>query len=707
MGCAAGKGQRHRASKPGTVTPETVHVQARSEAEDAPAQNREQLDSTVEAAGAHGHAGEPERAHGKAKAKAKSKAAAKKSAADTGDVADGFTEEVIEEIIDAIKKHVMPTQRKGGQGCAVAVHGEIIASYCKPGYSLDIQRNIHSCTKTITGLMYIDALSRGKAPPLETPLHTLFPDYPWDKKDPRKKKWTVRHVLEMTMEFDLTNTTSLVNGEVCGRDDPWTPMLDVPIIKGKQPGDSFKYQFQIASDLLAFIVQRSTGQTIQQYMDDHFFKPMGLNITIPMPFKGFCLGCDGALVSIRQMIALGTLVAQDGEWNGKQLMDKAAMQNWKSTVREGTFQHLWTHYPGKGLRFTGIWGQVILIMPDGIVVACQSEDDGHHSDFAAQSKAEEAYTACHKVYSVARRPPPLNPPKLLEQMENTWKQPYVLMVSFKGKIVAHRAVQMGMDTKKPPKGAGRFVASLIYTLAVGRGDAPGFDTPLSKVFPDEWSDVKDERIKALTVGDIFKHVVPWKGEIGSHMMPMLKADDPIKYALAVGLRDGAKVNVAHTVHSISADLLVLALQKSIKQDMYQYATEHLFSQLAIEAPVCPKWGIFKDGKSSGNYGGPHMSARELFTLVTLFQQDGALNGKELVCKKAMKQWKDKIPKPDGRSSGKKSPGGYRTWGHFFGSGGAETVAWGAHEDGTVFVAMGDHIPDTKSIVNDTLSTLHI
>jgi CubicO group peptidase (beta-lactamase class C family) len=57
-------------------------------------------------------------------------------------------------------------------------------------------------SKSIVGLVYGIALADGKVPPPEAPLLASLPEYADLAADPARKRWTIHHVMTMTMGTD-------------------------------------------------------------------------------------------------------------------------------------------------------------------------------------------------------------------------------------------------------------------------------------------------------------------------------------------------------------------------------------------------------------------------------------------------------------------------------------------------------------------------
>ncbi len=137
----------------------------------------------------------------------------------------------------------------------------------------------------------------------------------------------------------------------------------------RMPGANFTYD-STGSFILGALVERVTGKTFLDYLKEKCFDEMG------MFQKAKVLTCPGGkawadsalLCTTRDMMAFARLLAQKGEWNGKQLLDRAMVEKATSPLvdtgtfaREGMSQQgygwqIWGMYD-KGFSFHGMHGQ--------------------------------------------------------------------------------------------------------------------------------------------------------------------------------------------------------------------------------------------------------------------------------------------------------------------------------------------------------------
>jgi CubicO group peptidase (beta-lactamase class C family) len=144
-----------------------------------------------------------------------------------------------------------------------------------------------SITKTFTALALM-TLAQQKNVDLQTPVHTILPDVPW--QNPWQETHPVRfiHLLELTAGFtDLTRTEFSDN----------TPralfaQLERPT-KSRSlywpPGFQFSYS-NVAPGMTAWVVQRWSGLSFEAYLARHVLAPLGMQAASLQPVDDLAPG---------------------------------------------------------------------------------------------------------------------------------------------------------------------------------------------------------------------------------------------------------------------------------------------------------------------------------------------------------------------------------------------------------------------------------
>ena len=167
------------------------------------------------------------------------------------------------------------------------------------------------------------------------------------------------------------------------------------------PGKVFKYHSS-CTQLLSFIVENSTGKSINEYTSEKLWKPIGSKHpalwntdTEGGDEKAFCCINSNA----RDFARIGKLYMNFGNWNGNQILDSSYVkdatsianlldEDGNSNINYG-YQFWMTNYKDMHIYYArGLWGQYVISIPDldMIIVRLGRNyglylEDGHHHDF--------------------------------------------------------------------------------------------------------------------------------------------------------------------------------------------------------------------------------------------------------------------------------------------------------------------------------------
>ena len=149
----------------------------------------------------------------------------------------------------------------------------------------------------------------------------------------------------MTLKDVLTMTTGLDWTEDVPYDDPrsdsslmeatddWVQyVIDKPM--AKDPGTVFNYSSG-ATELLAYIFQKETGQDIEAYGEKHLFAPLGIKHHWKRTYLGVVDTEGGLYLSGSDLAKIGYLYLHDGAWRGK----KNRVQGLGQTISDAVCRH--------------------------------------------------------------------------------------------------------------------------------------------------------------------------------------------------------------------------------------------------------------------------------------------------------------------------------------------------------------------------------
>lgn len=269
------------------------------------------------------------------------------------------------------------------------------------GYGKDSKSNSFSMAKTVVTAAMFKAIMEGKIKSLDQPVSDYFPEF--SKGD--AAKLTVGDLSSMSTGLDwgeqYSSAFSITTRAYFG-DELEKTVLGVPVIR--EPGKDFEY-VSGATQLLAMVIVKATGEHLSDYVSKHFWQPMGAenDALWQLDHKGgiekaYC--CIGS--NARDFARFGKLFEHMGNWNGTQLIDSAYVKKMITPKFPESPQYgygVWLNeYRGKKMFYMrGHLGQFVIVIPqDNIIIVrlghikgLQTMEDPHSNDFYVY--IDEAY----------------------------------------------------------------------------------------------------------------------------------------------------------------------------------------------------------------------------------------------------------------------------------------------------------------------------
>jgi len=298
-----------------------------------------------------------------------------------------------------LPEFIKPINDKLGTVAYVVIKNDsIIFEEYWNGYSADSSSNSFSMAKSWISTLVGIAIKEGKIESINQKACDFLPEF----CEGDNSKITIKHLLTMSSGLDWDEDYHDPLGQTA--EAYFAPNLKEQMMKLKAvetPGEIFKYHSS-CSQLLAFIVESATGQSVNEYTSEKLWKPMGAKHpalwntdTKRGDEKAFCCINSNA----RDFARLGKLYMNQGNWNGTQLLDSNYVkeattvanlldEDGNKNINYG-YQFWIANRKGLDVYYTrGLWGQYVICIPekDMIIVRLGRNygfhlADGHSEDF--------------------------------------------------------------------------------------------------------------------------------------------------------------------------------------------------------------------------------------------------------------------------------------------------------------------------------------
>lgn len=261
-------------------------------------------------------------------------------------------------------------------GIMIARNGQVIFEAYNAPYAADIPHIMHSFTKILTNtavaLAYADGLLE-----LDDPLLKFFPEYEASANE-YLRKCTIRSLITMR------------NGQERGiGGNEWRPLktswkeayFKVPF--DKEPGKTYMYSSG-NSYILSYIVQQVEKKTCRELVQERVGKKIGLtDFPWMLSPEGVCSGGNGVSLTTEDMLRIGLLYLNKGNWNGEQLIPEEWVE-YAMGYRDPLppvdglqYNFHWDHWADIWAA-RGMFGQTCGLVPSlNMVFAITAADDGY------------------------------------------------------------------------------------------------------------------------------------------------------------------------------------------------------------------------------------------------------------------------------------------------------------------------------------------
>jgi CubicO group peptidase (beta-lactamase class C family) len=255
------------------------------------------------------------------------------------------------------------------------------------GYIEHGQKDIHdarSISKSVVSACIGVALQKGLLKSVDEPIFNYFPEYE-SNFDSLKRKITIRHLITMSggMDWDeMGSYGSIMNSEL-RMDLSFNPIkyiLNRKIVTS--PGKVWNYNGG-GTQLLAEIIKKASGLSINEFADKYLFKPLGIKKYSWTPLiirKSIPAAASGLRLTSRDFLKFGMLYMNEGKWKDSTIINKNWIDSSISTLIERPKSDS-KHKKGYGYQF---WTYSEIINGKSISIS-QAKGNGGQAIFLVKS----------------------------------------------------------------------------------------------------------------------------------------------------------------------------------------------------------------------------------------------------------------------------------------------------------------------------------
>jgi CubicO group peptidase (beta-lactamase class C family) len=212
-------------------------------------------------------------------------------------------------------------------------------------------------------------------PPVSTPVLDAYPALA-DLATPAKRRITVNDLLNMANGLSWHEGGPGINDELrlFWKRDIARYVLSHDVTAA--PNTVFNYNGG-GTAILADLIERGTGQALDDYARDRLFAPLGIrDWAWVSDLHGRPMAFNGLRMRPRDLLKIGLLVLDDGRWQGKQIVPAAWIAAsttpvFATKVRDFRYGHQWwagtVQWHGRSIDWhggLGNGGQRLYVVPD-------------------------------------------------------------------------------------------------------------------------------------------------------------------------------------------------------------------------------------------------------------------------------------------------------------------------------------------------------
>ena len=307
--------------------------------------------------------------------------------------------------IEASKKLKEINKKRKTKSFLVIKNDSIVFEKYYDGYSDSSISNSFSVTKSIVVSMLWKAIMLGDVKGIDQPVSDFFDEY----KVGLASKLTVGNLASMSSGMDWSEeyyTPINVTAESYFTKDLRPLVLNRKIVN--EPGNSFKY-LSGDTQLLGMVIEKATNSTLSDFLEKHFWNPMGAENNALWQIdskengmeKAYC--CFSA--TARDFARFGKLYINKGMWDEAKILDSMYVNLSLKPVFENSTDYgygwwLYEFEDKKVFTMNGHRGQFVISFPDeNIIIVRQGENIDKVEDGKGTSDIKHYMSEGYKIAS--------------------------------------------------------------------------------------------------------------------------------------------------------------------------------------------------------------------------------------------------------------------------------------------------------------------
>ncbi len=227
-------------------------------------------------------------------------------------------------------------------GLLVIKNGHPIAERYFNGGAVEQKVALASVTKSYTSALVGIALDQGCLSSVDQKMMEFFPEFSGQITDPRKKRITIREMLQMRSGYPWEEFTPPYLDMLLSNNN-WLPrIVDFPLTS--DPGTEFGYS-NLTAHLLAVIVARACNTDLLSYAQQNLFSMINARVGAwPRDANNYYYGSGDISFTARDAAKFGLLYLSYGENKGNQVLPADWVRESLQTYSENLYGNILGRY---------------------------------------------------------------------------------------------------------------------------------------------------------------------------------------------------------------------------------------------------------------------------------------------------------------------------------------------------------------------------